>query len=149
MTPWQLTIDCQNPSAMVAFWSRALGYIVKPAPEGYASWNEWYLSVGVPEDELDLTGDGADRIEDPEGRGPGIWFQVVPEFKELKNRLHPDLLVGGGRSVPLAQRRVIVDAKVADLVLIGATVLRVHDDLANDHYAITLQDPEGNEFCVV
>jgi hypothetical protein len=148
MTAWQLTVDCSNPSVMVAFWRRALDYIVKPAPTGFATWNDWYVSVGVPEGELDLTGDGADRIEDPTGAGPGIWFQVVPEPKTVKNRLHLDLLVGGGRAVPLDQRRSRVDEKVADLIELGASVHQVHDDESSEFYAVTLQDPEGNEFCV-
>jgi len=38
----------------------------------------------VPEDELGI---GADCIVDPDGRGPRIWFQVVPEHKAAKNRL--------------------------------------------------------------
>jgi hypothetical protein len=64
-----------------------------------------YLSVGVPEEELG-DGDCADRLVDPAGSAPAIWFQVVvPEKKTLKNRLHLDVLVGGGRSVPVAFRR--------------------------------------------
>jgi hypothetical protein len=35
--------------------------------------------------------DGADRINDPEGHGPSIWFHVVPEAKAVKNRLHFDI----------------------------------------------------------
>jgi hypothetical protein len=149
MAAWQITIDCKDPAVLVAFWIDALDYVAKPAPAGFTTWNDWYLSVGVPEDELDLSGDGADRIEDPTGAGPGIWFQVVPESKTVKNRLHLDLLVGGGRSVPLDQRRARVDQKVADLTGLGATIQRVQDDETNDFYAVTLQDPEGNEFCVV
>ena len=105
------------------------------------------MSVGVPEEELG-DGDCADRLVDPAGSGPAIWFQVVPEKKTLKNRLHLDVLVGGGRSVPVAVRRQRVDAEVEQLARLGATVLYKHDDGTVDHYAVTMADPEGNEFCV-
>ncbi len=76
-------------------------------------------------------GDLPESIIDPDGRGPRIWFQQVPESKTLKNRWHFDLKVGGGRGVPMATR-----------------VARVGEP-AMGHYAIAMQDPEGNEFDVV
>jgi hypothetical protein len=149
MTEWQITIDCADPSRLVRFWGPVLGYEVRPPPEGFESWNDWYLSVGVPEDELDLTGDGADRLQDPTGRGPNIWFQVVPEEKAGKNRLHFDVYVGGGRTVPIAERRSRVDSRVAELIESGATIDHVADHAEeNDHYFVVMHDPEGNEFCV-
>jgi Glyoxalase-like domain len=57
----------------------------------------------------------------------------------------PDL----DRSVPLAQRRERVVAKVASLARAGATVVHTDDTPQHDHYSVLLQDPEGNEFCVV
>jgi predicted enzyme related to lactoylglutathione lyase len=86
---------------------------------------------------------------DPEGRGPRIWFQQVPEPKPGKNRLHLDLKVGGGRGVPLPLRTERVREKTARLVAAGARVLRTTEEPGMDHYAVLLQDPEGNEFCVV
>ena len=101
MVTWQLTIDCADPARMVRFWGPALGYEVAPPPEGHATWNEWYLAVGVPAAELDLAGDGSDRLQDPTGAGPRIWFQVVPEPKAVKNRLHLDLYpTGRDRTLP-------------------------------------------------
>jgi hypothetical protein len=143
---WQLTIDCASPDVLVPFWAAALGYVPADPPEGYASWREYYLSIDVPESELDC-GECVDRLVDPSGNGPLIWFQVVPERKSIKNRLHLDLKVGGGRAVPLAERRARVDAKVAALVAAGASVTRTTSE--GDHYAVLLADPEGNEFCVV
>lgn len=96
----QIAWDCADPARMVAFWAPAPGYAVAPPPQGHDTWNDYYLSIGVPEDELDLAGDGADSIVDPGGAGPRIWFQQVPEGKQVKNRLHLDVLVGGGRAVP-------------------------------------------------
>jgi len=145
---YMLTIDCADPGPLVAFWASALGYVPKPPPDGFATWRDYYLSINVPAEELG-DGDCADRLIDPSGRAPGIWFQIVPEGKAGKNRLHLDLLVSGGRSVPLAQRRERVVAKVASLTQAGATVVRTNDTPELDHYAVLLQDPEGNEFCVV
>ncbi|WP_020523723.1 VOC family protein [Catelliglobosispora koreensis] len=144
---FQLVIDCADPDRLVPFWAAALGYRPQDPPEGHATWRDYYVSVGVPEEEFG-DGDGADRLVDPAGAGPAIWFQVVPEKKTIKNRLHLDLKVGGGRSVSLGERRVRVDSKVAQLVQLGASVLSRHDDATSDHYAATLADPEGNEFCV-
>jgi hypothetical protein len=144
---FQITFDCHDPGRMVTFWALALGYDPQPPPDGHATWNDYYLALGVPEGELDLTGDGADRLVDPADVGPPIWFPKVPEAKQLKNRLHLDVLVGGGRSVPPEERRSRVRAKVDELVSAGATHLYGTD--TDYHYAATLADPEGNEFCVV
>jgi hypothetical protein len=145
---FQLTIDCRDPSVLVPFWAEALGYIPQPPPDGFPTWRDWYRSIGVPDDELG-DGDGTDRLVDPDGKGPRIWFQVVPEGKVTKNRLHLDLNVGGGRALPLATRKRRVDAKVAELCAAGATTLRVGVHPEHDHYYAVMQDPEGNEFCVV
>jgi len=148
VTEWQLTIDCADPDRLVPFWAQALGYVPADPPSGHASWRDYYLSLGVPESELG-DGEALDRLVDPTGRGPLIWFQIVPERKSLKNRLHLDLKVGGGRSVPLDERRRRVDAKVAELSALGAIVVRVTDSTEPEHYAVLMNDPEGNEFCVV
>lgn len=142
----QITIDCHDPGGQVAFWCLALGYRPSPPPEGFATWREWYLSVGVPAEELG-DGDCADRVEDPEGKGPGIWFQPVPEPKTVKNRVHLDLRVTPGRAVPVDVRAPLVEAKAAELEAAGATRLRLLD-ATEGHYGVVMQDPEGNEFCI-
>jgi len=144
----QVTIDCADPGTLTAFWAAALGYEIEPPPGDFDSWNAYWRSTGVPDDELPASGDAADSIVDPEGTGPRIWFQPVPEVKTVKNRVHLDLMVSGGRAVALAQRRDAVDAEVARLTALGATVLRVLEFEGVDYYAVVLQDPEGNEFCV-
>lgn len=145
-TTFQLTIDCADPARMVSFWATALGYDVQPPPAGFQSWNAYWRNVGVSEAELDDAQDAADSLVDPQGAGPRIWFQRVPEPKVVKNRLHLDLQVSGGRGVPLAQRRTRVDAEVERLVAAGATPVRTLQGDGLDHYAVTLQDAEGNEF---
>lgn len=144
MTTWQLTIDCADPNVLVPFWAEALGYVPSPAPEGHATWRDWYLSVGVPEEELE-DAECCDRLEDPAGEGPSLWFQIVPEAKVVKNRLHFDVYVGPRADRRDPARRPLVEARVARLVEAGGSVLRVTD---NEVYAVLMGDPEGNEFCV-
>lgn len=146
----QLTIDCADPQRMVAFWSEALGYVPEPPPGGHATWRAYWQDLGVPEEELpEGAGDIPESIVDPAGRGPRVWFQEVPEVKATKNRIHFDLKVGGGRDVALDVRTPRVTAAVERLTKAGASVLRVSDDPDMGQYAVLLQDPEGNEFCVV
>ncbi len=142
---YQLVIDCTSAEPLALFWAEALHYAVAPPPPGFDSWDDFFRSIGVPEDEL---GHGVDIIEDPNGEGPRIWFQVVPEKKSIKNRIHIDVNASGGRGVPLAVRRERVDAEAARLVALGATRLPVVADEYLDHYGVALADPEGNEFDV-
>ena len=66
-----------------------------------------------------------DRLFDPAGLRPPIWLQKVPETKAGKNRLHLDLYpTGRDNALPLERRIEIVEAKVAELVGLGASVER-------------------------
>jgi Glyoxalase-like domain len=147
MTSFQLVIDCADPGALVAFWSDALGYVPEPAPDGFGTWNAYWLSRGLPEAELDTERDSCDSIVDPAGAGPRIWFQVVPEGKAAKNRLHLDIRAGGGPGVPVGVRKERIEAEAARLVGTGASRLRTHQGVVG-HYAVLMADPEGNEFCL-
>jgi hypothetical protein len=140
---FQVVIDCKDPARMARFWAAALGYEIAPPPAGFANWDDYWRDVGVPEDEL---GAGPDRLVDPSGSGPGIWFQVVDETKTVKNRVHFDIAAGGGRSTPLAVRRQRVEAEAGRLSGLGATRLRELFEEGVDHYAVAMLDPEGNEF---
>jgi catechol 2,3-dioxygenase-like lactoylglutathione lyase family enzyme len=142
---FQLVIDCADPEPLAHFWAAALGYELESPPDGFTSWDAYWRDVGVPEDEL---GVGVDCIVDPAGQGPRIWFQVVPERKAAKNRLHIDIGVSGGRALPLETRRQRVDAEAARLVDLGAVLVRVLETEGLDHYAVAMNDPEGNEFDV-
>jgi len=129
------------------------GCDVQPPPEGHATWNDWYLSVGVPADELDLTGDGSDRLFDPRGEGPTIWHRTVPEPKQART-------ASTSTSTPpavTARCRPSSDGasskpKVDELVAAGASVVRRYpDDFETpnvESYFVVMGDPEGNEFCV-
>lgn len=141
MATFQVTIDCTHPEVLTRFWALALRYVVEDPPGGFATWNTYWRSVGVPEDELDDGRDNADSLVDPAGTGPRIWFQKVPEGKVVKNRLHLDLKVGGGRGVPLATRIRRVTAEVDRLTAAGATTLRVLE--YPDYHAVVMQDPRA------
>ncbi len=140
---FQLVIDCADPDRLARFWAAALGYELAPPPAGFAAWNDFYRKIGVPEE--DLT-DGADRISDPQGHGPAIWFQVVQDAKAVKNRLHLDIHASGKRADPMEARRQRVDAEASRLAGLGATITCVMYQEGLDHYAVGMQDPEGNEF---
>ncbi len=138
----QVVFDCANPDKLADFWALALGYVKQPPPEGYASWQDFLRDRGVPESEWD----SASAIVDPEGAGPRIYFQKVPEAKVVKNRVHLDVNVGGGRDTPEQERRSRIHAAVERLTGSGAT--RLHEYEQNGEYWIVMQDPEGNEFCL-
>jgi Glyoxalase-like domain len=145
---FQVTFDCDNPGQQTRFWAAALDYKIQDPPGGFGSWNAYWRSIGVPDEELDDADDSSDSIVDPDGAGPRIWFQKVPEPKAVKNRLHLDLDAGGGRTVPLQTRKERVSAAAQRLAQAGATMLRTLEQEGLDHFAIVMQDPEGNEFCV-
>ena len=138
---FQLVIDCADPDRLARFWAAALGYEPAPAPAGFATWTDLYRELGVPEE--DLAG-GADRISDPEGHGPSVWFHAVPEAKTVKNRLHLDIRTGEWTD-PIETRRERVDAEASRLASLGATITGVLSDVEN-FYAVGMKDPEGNEF---
>ena len=123
-TRFQLVIDCKDPELLARFWAAALGYVLEPPPEGFATWDDWRRDIGLPDSELGI---GADSIIDPRGDGPRIWFRVEPDAKVVKNRLHIDIHVSGGRTVvgrtfPLATRTERVDAEARRLADLGATI---------------------------
>jgi hypothetical protein len=142
---FQLVIDCADPDRLAHFWIDALGYVEEPPPPGYADWDAYYREVGVSDEDLGI---GVDRIVDPDGTSPRIWFQKVPEAKTVKNRVHVDIRVSGGRGEPIELRRERIDAEAQRLIAAGASQLRVLDEEGLDHYGIVLRDPEGNEFCL-
>jgi hypothetical protein len=139
---FQLVIDCKDPEPLARFWAAALGYVLEPPPDGFATWDDWRRDNGLPDD----LGIGVDSIIDPSGDGPRIWFRVEPDAKVVKNRLHLDVRASGDRSLPLATRRQQVDAEASRLRDLGATLTGALTAEGLDHYAIGMKDPEGNEF---
>jgi hypothetical protein len=138
---FQVTFDCADPDRLARFWAAALGYKIPGPPAGFDTWEAFLESIGVPEEKRK----SASAVEDPDGNGPRIFFQQVPESKTVKNRVHLDLRIGGGPQTPLAERRALIDATVERLVELGATVVGPVEEYG--HYCVVLRDPEGNEFC--
>jgi hypothetical protein len=142
---FQLTIDCHDPVRLVRFWGPALGYLPVPPAEPETTWWAHYRRRLGDDAEFE------DRLFDPEGVRPPLWFQEVPEDKAGKNRLHLDLYASGRDDTLTMEARVaLVDAKVDELVALGAAVQRRWrgDEPDDAYYFVVMQDPEGNEFCV-
>jgi len=140
--PIQVTFDCADPDRLAHFWADVLGYELDPPPPGYDSWEAWLRDQGIPESDWNM----ASAISDPEGRGPRIFLQRVPEPKQTKNRVHLDVNAGGPRGTPDEGRRAALDAAVERAIGLGATKVRLVEEHGGRHYV--MQDPEGNEFCL-
>jgi Glyoxalase-like domain len=140
---YQLVMDCADPDRLARFWAAALGYELAPPPAGFETWNDFYRDLGLGEEDMI---DGADRISDPDGHGPAIWFHALPEAKTVKNRLHLDIHASGERTDPIETRRKRVDAAASRLAALGATITGAFQEEGLDHYAVGMKDPEGNEF---
>lgn len=138
----QITFDANDPAALGDFWIEALGYVLQPPPEGFDSWDEWAMAMEIPEENWN----DARALVDPDGTGPRIFIQKVPETKAAKNRVHLDVNVGGGHGTPLEQRKSAVDTTADRLVGLGASVIEAVEQ--RGEYWIVLHDPEGNEFCL-
>jgi hypothetical protein len=136
----QVVFDCRDPNAMAAFWSEALGYIVQPPPPGFDSWPEFLRSIGWAEEDMDR----ASAIIDPDERGPRVYFQKVPEGKVVKNRVHLDVNVAA--DVVPEEQGARLRSEAERLSALGAVELYERHETAG-HW-ITMQDPEGNEFCL-
>ena len=138
---FQVTFDAANPMVVAEFWAAALGYIVQPPPDGFTSWDEFADSIDMPGEDRDNLA----AAVDPDGEGPRVLFQKVPEGKVVKNRVHLDVNITERGSSP-EQRRVAIDAEVERLLALGATRFDDFDDETG--MWTVMQDVEGNEFCV-
>ncbi len=138
----QVTFDCGDPAALAEFWAAALGYVLQPPPEGFDSWDAALAAWGIPEDQRNERS----AVVDPDGAGPRVFFQRVPEGKTAKNRVHLDVRAAPG--LEGEARMAEIESASERLVALGATrVKRFEADLAGGGY-IVMQDPEGNEFCL-
>lgn len=139
----QVTFDAADPRRLGRFWGEVLGYVDMPPPAPHGTWEEALAAWGVPQERWEE----AWAVVDPEGRGPRLYFQRVPEDKAGKNRVHLDV-----RAAPGAQgeeRMAALAAEAERLVALGAQVLERHapePPFGAGH--VVLADPEGNEFCL-
>jgi hypothetical protein len=136
----QVVIDCADPAKLAPFWAEALGYVVQPPPPGFESWQDWLREQGIPEERWN----DASAVVDPDGSGPRIFLQRVPEPKSVKNRVHLDVNVTAG--VPREEADEKLEAEAKRLEALGATRVRKRSEWSGRW--IVMQDPEGNEFCL-
>jgi glyoxalase superfamily protein len=108
-----LVICCYEFDKMLQFWQQALHYVPRePATRG------WVV------------------LRDPEGKGPNLSLNRVPEKRSGKrSRLHLDLYTNN--------REIEVERLVAN----GATRYPWRYKPGSDF--VVLEDPDGNLFCVV
>jgi hypothetical protein len=146
----QVTFDARDPSALSRFWAEVLGY-AHPGPPGVDvpagtdpldAWDDFLASLGVPEEQRNTRS----ALEDPEGHGPRLFFQQVPEDKVAKNRVHLDVRAAPG--LDGAGRMAALEKECERLVALGATRLARHDPAPMSAGFIVMADPEGNEFCL-
>jgi len=118
-----IVLDCAAPAATARFWAAALdGYAVAPYDDAELAR---LRSLGITSTEDDPT-----VLVEPADGGPRLFFQLVPEAKAVKNRLHLDLTAADP------------EAELRRLTALGATVQARYED------HVLLADPEGNEFCL-
>ena len=135
----QITVDSKDPHRQAKWWAETLGWRVEPSDEefirGVVAAGQAQESDTIVFDGVLVWREGA-AISDPEHpQRPRMLFQLVPEEKSVKNRLHLDLRVGDRR-----------EEVAAELVAAGASIL--HRGAQGPYRWITMTDPEGNEFCV-
>jgi len=141
-TTVQVTFDCAEPDSLAQFWAAALGYVVQPPPPGFDSWEQLLRQHDIPEEQWDSRA----GVIDPDGNGPRLFFQRVPEGKTAKNRVHLDMHVAIGLGED--ERRARIEAEVTRLEALGASVLWRLEPEPMSGFCVAMTDPEGNEFCV-
>lgn len=136
---FQVTVDSENPHEQAEWWAEALGWQVEPTDSEFI---RGLLDAGHASEDDTIIFEGAlvwkfgSAILDPDRPGsPRVLFQLVPESKSVKNRLHFDIRVGDEREVV-----------AAGLEKVGARIL--HRGRGGPSVWITMADPENNEFCV-
>ncbi len=81
------------------------------------------------------------EVSDSSTGGTPLYFMNVPEAKTVKNRLHVDITTDG-----------TIEDEVSRLVTAGGALVEMRQDpatLSNPDTWAVMQDPEGNEFCVL
>lgn len=139
----QVTFDCADPGALAHFWAAVLGYRLQEPPPGFATWDEAMAAFDVPRERWN----DASAVIDPDGVGPRLFFQRVPEGKQVKNRVHLDVRAAPGLKGD--ERMAVLEAEAERLVGLGAARLRRFEPAPPLSAGfIVLGDPEGNEFCL-
>jgi hypothetical protein len=136
---FQVVVDCADPHNLADWWAEAIGWTVEPSDEefirkmieqGLATEDDTTHHKGV------LVWKEGAAIRHPERTHDRILFQLVPEGKTAKNRLHLDIRVGADN----------IERELERLTALGATFL--HRGQQGPHGWVTITDPEGNELCL-
>jgi hypothetical protein len=136
---FQVAVDCLHPHDLADWWADVLGWQVEAQDEAFI---RRMVDTGAAAETETTQHRGAlvwragAAITSPDAGRPRVLFQLVPEPKTVKNRLHLDVRVGTERQ----------DAEVARLLGMGASEL--WRGAQGPHSWVTMADPEGNEFCV-
>lgn len=136
--PIQVTFDTADPHAQASWWADLLGYEVEDHHDRIAGM----LEAGIVTDDQVMRVDGrlhfADLVgaSDPDGAGPRLLFQRVPEEKVAKNRVHLDVRIGDAD----------LDEEAERVAASGATFVEFQTQ-GPQRWAV-MADPEGNEFCL-
>lgn len=136
----QVTFDCAEPRRVAEFWKAVLGYADPPLPPGFDSWEAFDASLPA-----EARGSRW-ACQDPEGIGPRLFFQRVPEGKIVKNRVHLDVRVGTGMRGH--ERLAALEAEATRLEALGATRMYLLEADGVSESCLVMQDVEGNEFCL-
>jgi hypothetical protein len=140
----QIVVDCKNPHGLADWWAETLEWAVEPQDEGFI---RSMIEQGFATEAETATHHGklvwreGAAIRPPaelDAKAPAhrVLFQIVPEEKTVKNRVHWDVRLAGADK----------DAVRAALVARGATFLWSASQ--GPHSWHTMADPEGNEFCI-
>lgn len=137
-----ITFYADDPRALAHFWSAVFGY---PDAEWDESEVRELLAAGLTREDLSKRA----LAEDPEGRGPRLYFHHADSPKRERNRIHLDVNVARGPDDPPSDHNAL-DTEKDRLVALGATVVRLVEQKwgAWEERYYQLLDPEGNEFCL-
>lgn len=137
-----IVIYADDPPALARFWSDVFGY---PYMEFAGELRDTLLASGLTEDDLAHRG----LAEDPNGRGPRMFFHHADGPKNERNRVHIDVTADRPEGESLLSPAAL-DAEKDRLVGLGASVVRLVEQQWGpwpERYW-QLRDPEGNEFCL-
>ena len=149
---FQVTFDAHDPRALSTFWRDALGYVhprpargraARRAPTRWRRGTTFLAQIGVPEDQRN----SRSAIEDPDGSGPRVFFQQVPEDKVAKNRVHLDVRAAPGPRGRRPDGRARGRVRPARGAGAPATAGSSRSPPMEAGF-IVMADPEGNEFCL-
>lgn len=135
-----ITFYAEDPKTLAHFWSEVFGY---PRLEWEGPLRQELLDAGLTEADLATRA----LAEDPEGKGPRLFFHHADGPKHGRNRIHLDV------NVPREEgqdHRAALEAEKDRLVDLGASVVRLIDQQWGPWPELYFQmrDPEGNEFCL-